>query len=269
MSQTPNFHVIIPARYASSRLPGKPLLEIAGKPMVQHVYEQALKSDADKVIVATDHADIVAACEQFGAPVVLTKQSHESGTDRLQEVVEKLELDPNQVIVNVQGDEPLIPPAVINQTAQLLSDPAISMATLYELCQSAEQVLDPNVVKVVTSEQGGVALSQAIYFSRAPIPYNRDLFAGKNLGDASNFSMQALSEHISYKRHLGIYAYRVGLLHQFVTWPMAAIEQVEKLEQLRVMAQGYQINIAEACQSIPPGVDTQADLDAVRAHFEK
>ncbi|NRA41817.1 MAG: 3-deoxy-manno-octulosonate cytidylyltransferase [Pseudomonadales bacterium] len=262
------FTVIIPARFASSRLPGKPLLDIAGKPMIQHVYQQACLSAATEVIIATDHAAIFQAAEDFGAKVVMTSESHESGTDRLQEVVATLQLADDAVVVNVQGDEPLVPPSVINQTAALLTQTdasSQSMATLFEFCESSEQVFDPNVVKVVTTEpklSDDMTLSQALYFSRAPMPWHRDSFEPATLA-------ASLPSDIRYKRHLGIYAYRVGLLHRFVSWPVAALEQVEKLEQLRVLANGEAINIALACESLPPGVDTQADLDKVRALFAK
>ena len=267
MSQA--FTVIIPARYASSRLPAKPLLDIAGKPMIQHVYEQALKSEASEVIIATDHAEIFAKAESFGAKVLMTREDHESGTDRLQEVVSQLDLADDAVVVNVQGDEPLVPPSVINQTAALLTQPeakAVPMATLFEYCENESQVFDPNVVEVVTSETNQDALEQALYFSRAPLPWYRDGFAAYKAAESEK-AQQPLPKDIQYKRHLGIYAYRVALLNQFVNWPMAKIEQVEKLEQLRVLANGQAINIALACESIPPGVDTQADLDKVREIF--
>ena len=252
-----SFKVVIPSRFASSRLPGKPLLDIAGKPMVQHVWERALESDADEVIIATDHQDIFDTAKAFGAQVIMTKASHESGTDRLQEVVANLSLADGEVIVNVQGDEPLIPISVINQTAKLMQSTTASMATLFEYCTTAAQVFDPNIVKVVTTEHTENNLTQALYFSRAPMPWYRDGFDHQSLP-------QSLPTEIQYKRHLGIYAYRVSLLNQFVTWPMAQLEMVEKLEQLRVLANGHQINIELACESIPPGVDTQADLDLVR-----
>lgn len=249
------FIVVIPARYASSRLPGKPLLDIASKPMIQHVWERACESQADAVYIATDHADIAAAAKAFGANVCMTKSSHESGTDRLQEVANHLGLDEQQVIVNVQGDEPLIPPAVIDQVAALLlAEDTPQMATLYEHIQQAEQVFDPNVVKLVEDHTGN-----ALYFSRAPIPWYRDGFA----------ESQQLPQGIAYKRHIGIYAYRASLLNQFVSWPISPLEAIEKLEQLRVLSQGITIKVQQACQTIPAGVDTQHDLESVRALFRK
>ena len=252
-----SFKVVIPSRFASSRLPGKPLLDIAGKPMVQHVWERAVNSAAEEVIIATDHQGIFDIAKDFGATVVMTKPEHESGTDRLQEVSSQLGFNDKDIIVNVQGDEPLIPASVINQTALLMQDPSASMATLYELCSSVEQVFDPNVVKVVTTETQ-LDLQQALYFSRSPMPWCRDEFSLQQ-------TLNKLPKGIEYKRHLGIYAYRVSLLNQFIEWPMAQLEQIEKLEQLRVLANGAKINIALACESIPPGVDTQSDLDHVRA----
>lgn len=249
------FIVVIPARYASSRLPGKPLLDIAGKSMIQHVWERACESQADAVYIATDHADIAQAAKAFGAKVCMTKSSHESGTDRLQEVASQLGLDEQQVIVNVQGDEPLIPPAVIDQVAALLlAEGTPQMATLYEHIQQAEQVFDPNVVKLVEDNTGN-----ALYFSRAPIPWHRDSFA----------ESQQLPQGIAYKRHIGIYAYRASLLNQFVSWPISPLEAIEKLEQLRVLSQGITIKVQQACQTIPAGVDTQHDLESVRALFTK
>ena len=246
------FNVVIPARFASTRLPGKPLLDIAGKPMIEHVWLQALKSDAAEVIIATDHADIEKTALAFGAKVCMTSSEHESGTDRLQEVLEKMGWDDEQVIVNVQGDEPLIPPAVINQVAALMSDAQTQMATLCEDIETPAQLFDPNVVKLVQNQA-----QQALYFSRAPIPWVRDAFAQ---GQPAQ-----LPQGVSFKRHIGIYAYRAKLLNAFVHWPLADLEAQEKLEQLRVLANGVSIAVAQTVESIPGGVDTEADLRLVRA----
>lgn len=247
-----SFIVVIPSRYASTRLPGKPLLDIAGMPMIQHVWLQALKSDAAEVVIATDNVEIETIAKNFGATVCMTSEAHESGTDRLQEVVSKMGWSDDQVIVNVQGDEPLIPPAVINQVAALMADDSRKMATLYEAVETVAQLFDPNVVKLVEDEQG-----QALYFSRAPIPWVRDVFA--------EGQPETLPGGITFKRHIGIYGYRASLLNAFVSWPVAALEANEKLEQLRAMANGISIAVAEAVESIPAGVDTQADLSLVRA----
>jgi 3-deoxy-manno-octulosonate cytidylyltransferase (CMP-KDO synthetase) len=245
------FSVVIPARFASTRLPGKPLQDIAGKPMVQHVYQQALKSSAAEVLVATDDARIVSAVEAFGGRVVMTSDQHESGTDRLQEVAALMGWSDDHVVVNVQGDEPLIPPQVIDQVAGLInSHGAADVATLCEAIHSHDDLMNPAVVKVVANHQ-----QRALYFSRAPIPWNRDAFAA---GDKTLSAGQ-------YWRHIGIYAYRVATLNAFVNWPVAPLESIEKLEQLRVMANGGSIAVAETCCAIPGGVDTPADLERVRA----
>lgn len=249
-----SFSVIIPARYGSTRLPGKPLLDIAGKPMIQRVYEQAVKSDARRVIIATDDERILEVAQSFGAEALMTSAEHESGTDRLQEVAASLQLEDGHIVVNVQGDEPLIPPAVINQVANHLAmSRDASVATLVEQITDVGAVFNPNVVKVVVDKRG-----HALYFSRAPIPWNRDCFGG----DAP-----ALAADVDYLRHIGIYAYRVSLLHQFVRWPMAKLESLERLEQLRVMENGVTIAVQKAVTAIPAGVDTEEDLLAVRAHF--
>ncbi|MEY3017253.1 MAG: hypothetical protein RL336_388 [Pseudomonadota bacterium] len=247
------FSVVIPARFASTRLPGKPLQDIAGKPMVQHVYEQALKSSASEVLIATDDQRIVDAVHAFGGRVVMTSTHHESGTDRLQEVAAKMAWADDHVVVNVQGDEPLIPPQVIDQVAALIDQGgACDVATLCEAIHHYDDLMNPAVVKVVASDQ-----QRALYFSRAPIPWNRDAFAA---------GTKELAER-SYWRHIGIYAYRVSTLNAFVTWPMALLECLEKLEQLRVMANGGSIAVAETCCAIPGGVDTPADLERVRAYM--
>jgi 3-deoxy-manno-octulosonate cytidylyltransferase (CMP-KDO synthetase) len=246
-----SFTVVIPARYGSSRLPGKPLLDIAGKPMVQHVYERASESGAQRVIVATDDERIFSAASEFGAQVVMTSTEHVSGTDRIEEVCRHLQLGPSEIVVNVQGDEPLIPAAVIDQVAvNLARHEAAGIATLCEPVASAADLFNPNIVKVVADQQG-----YALYFSRAPIPWDRDAFAG---------GQPAGSEAVQARRHLGIYAYRVSLLRDFVSWPPAPVELVESLEQLRAMYHGTRIHVADALEQVPPGVDTEQDLAQVR-----
>lgn len=250
------FHVIIPARYGSTRLPAKPLKQIAGKPMIQWVYEAALRSDAIQVRVATDDARVAEVVTGFGGQVSMTRHTHESGTDRLQEVVSQLQLPDDAIVVNVQGDEPLIPPTVINQVAAGLAACAhASLATLSEPIHRAADCFNSNIVKVV-SDQNGLAL----YFSRAPIPWGRDTYGT----DAPR-----LPDGQLVQRHIGIYAYRVALLHQFVCWPVAALEACEKLEQLRVLANGHRIHVAPACAPVPGGVDTEDDLARVRALLEQ
>lgn len=251
-----SFYVVIPARYASTRLPAKPLKEIAGKPMIQHVYERASQSDAAQVIIATDDARIETVAKNFGANVCMTSAAHNSGTDRLQEVAAQLGLTPNDIIVNVQGDEPLIPPEVINQVARnLANNTYASVATLSEPIHSLEDFRNPNIVKAVADQTG-----KALYFSRAPIPWPRDHFAQAEI--------HALPAAFPAQRHIGIYAYRVALLNRFITWPQALLEKIESLEQLRVLANGEAIHIAEACAQVPGGVDTEADLLRVKALLE-
>lgn len=237
------FVVIIPARYASTRLPGKPLLELGGQPLVYWAYKQACLSAASRVVVATDDLRIKAACEAFGAEVVMTRDDHISGTDRLAEVVETLALPDDLGVVNLQGDEPEVAPEVINQVAALLaSAPEASMATLCEPLHSREAYENPNVVKVVKAANG-----RALYFSRASMPFFRD-------GDVNLESVY---------RHIGLYAYRPALLRQFVTWPESPLEQTEKLEQLRVLEAGLGIWIDVACAQTSPGVDTPEQLAAL------
>lgn len=248
-----SFTVVIPARFASSRLPGKPLAPIAGAPMIRHVYEQACRSGAGRVLVATDDERIRQACRDFGAEVVMTSPEHASGTDRLQEVVAKLELPDHARVVNVQGDEPLIPPALIDQVARALDDyPDAAIATLCERIHQPADLFNPNVVKVVRDHLG-----YAHYFSRAPMPWSRsDWHAGQ--------IPARLPDDYRAWRHIGIYGYRVSLLHRFVAWPPAPTELTESLEQLRALYQGARIHVGEALETPPAGVDTPEDLDRVR-----
>ena len=246
------FTVVIPARYASTRLPGKPLLDIGGKPMVQRVWEQACQSAAGQVVIATDSEAIYQVAEDFGARACMTSPEHPSGTDRLQEVAARLKLADDHILVNVQGDEPLIPPAVIDQVAaNLAQHGTASIATLSEVITSAEELLNPNAVKVVTDEEG-----MALYFSRAPIPWPRDAFAGQQA---------RLPTGGHWHRHIGIYAYRAAFLHRYVNWKPAPLEELERLEQLRALYHGERIHLAIATEPVPAGVDTEADLQAVRA----
>ncbi|MDR6179479.1 3-deoxy-manno-octulosonate cytidylyltransferase (CMP-KDO synthetase) [Pseudomonas sp. SORGH_AS 211] len=245
------FTVVIPARLASTRLPNKPLLDIAGKPMIQHVWEQARRSGAEQVVVATDHDDILRACEGFGARVLLTRADHASGTDRLAEVAELLGLAADALVVNVQGDEPLIPPAVIDQVANnLAAHPEAGVATLAEPIADVDSLFNPNVVKVST-DLNGLALT----FSRAPLPWARNAFAADRA---------QLPQGFSYRRHIGIYAYRAGFLADFVSWGPCALEETEALEQLRALWHGVRIHVADALEAPQAGVDTREDLERVR-----
>lgn len=245
------FVVVIPARYASTRLPGKPLQDIAGKPMIQHVWEQACKSSAQRVVIATDEPLIVAACQNFGAEVLLTRADHASGTDRLAEVAAQLELPDAAIVVNVQGDEPLIPPTLIDQVAlNLAAHPEAGIATLAESIHTIETLFNPNVVKV-SADINGLALT----FTRAPLPWARDALA---------LSRESLPAGVAYRRHIGIYAYRAGFLHNFVAWGPCALETTESLEQLRALWHGVRIHVADVSEAPPTGVDTVEDLERVR-----
>ncbi len=248
------FHVVIPARFASSRLPGKPLLDLAGQSMIQRVYRSASRSKAQTVTVATDDQRIYDAVVAFGGTACMTSDQHESGTDRLQEVAAKRGWADHDLVVNVQGDEPLIPAEVINQVAvNLACHSAASAATLSEPLADVAQCFDPNVVKVVSDSQ-----NMALYFSRAAIPWLRGSF------DAQQ---PQLPRDQLAQRHIGLYAYRVALLHEFVQWPVAALEAAEKLEQLRILANGRRIHVAPACVPVPGGVDTPADLERLRVQL--
>lgn len=256
------FTVIIPARYASSRLPGKPLADIAGKPMIEHVWQQAQRAGAERVIVATDHDEVANVVQSFGGEVCLTSAKHNSGTERLAEVVEKLGIADDEIIVNIQGDEPLIPPRIVRQVADNLAKYSVNMASLAVKIEEAEELFNPNVVKVVTDHAGYV-----LYFSRAVIPWNRDQFAA--LHNASvDVSQLNLTEH--YWRHIGIYAYRAGFIQQYIRRKPTALEQIESLEQLRVLWYGEKIHVEPALEVPAVGVDTPEDLEKVRlilGHF--
>lgn len=258
------FNVVIPARFASSRLPGKPLADIGGRPMIVHVAERARQSGAGAVVVATDNERVADAVLDAGCDACLTRSDHVSGSDRVMEVAEARGWAADTVVVNVQGDEPLIPPAVIAQVADLLlRDPDSGVATLCEPIADVADVFDPNVVKVVTGTDGF-----AVYFSRAPIPYARDAFAGASPGQPPPGSAPGLAEpHGYWQRHIGIYAFRVAALQQFVSLPPGGLEQLEALEQLRLVERGIGIRVAPALAPVPGGVDTPADLERVRGIF--
>lgn len=248
------FYVVIPARYESSRFPGKPLQEIAGLPMIQRVWQQAQKSSASELVIATDDQRILDVCEGFGARVVMTRSDHESGTDRLAEVAGILQWPADAIVVNVQGDEPLIPPVVIDQVARnLAAHPEAAMATLAEPVEDMATLMNNNVVKVL-SDKNGLALT----FSRAPLPWARDAFVSEP---------EVLPAGVPFRRHIGIYAYRAGFLQRFVEWGPCWLEQTECLEQLRALWHGEQIHVADALETPPHGVDTLEDLERIRTLF--
>jgi len=245
------FRVVIPARYASTRLPGKPLADIGGRPMLAHVWQRAVESGAEQIVVATDDARIEAAARGFGAEVCLTRPDHQSGTDRIAEVAARHRWPDDAIVVNLQGDEPTLPPGLLRQVAAALTaHPDAAIATLAVPIAQRAELFDPNVVKVVADHAG-----YALYFSRAPIPWHRDSFPG---GEG------ALPAGVAYWRHLGIYAYRAGFLARFVGWPPAPVEQCEALEQLRALWQGERIHVSLAREQPGAGVDTPEDLERVR-----
>ena len=246
-----SFTVIIPARYASSRLPRKPLADIVGKPMIQHVWKKAQQASANRVIIATDHEEIEKVAKAFGAEVCMTSTEHNSGTERLSEVIEKMAIADNEIIVNVQGDEPLIPPAIIQQVAQNVAENQVNMATLAVKLETKEELFNPNCVKVVTDQKG-----MALYFSRAAIPFARDHFA--DCDDAFVASQP-------YLRHIGIYAYRAKFVNQYIRWQPTVLEKLESLEQLRALWYGEKIHVELAKEAPQVGVDTLEDLERVRA----
>jgi len=246
------FRVVIPARYASARLPGKALMSIAGKPMVQWVYERALASGAAAVLIATDDLLIVSAGHSFGAEVIMTATTHDSGPDRIAEVARKNGWPETDIVVNVQGDEPLIPPALIEQVAGLLErHPRAHIATLATPIESLEEFLNPNIVKVVTDGEG-----RALYFSRAPIPWSRD-------GAPAGLNSQRV--FAGARRHVGIYAYRVGALLRVAALAPTALETTERLEQLRALENGLEIRVADAEERPGPDVNTPEDFDRILA----
>ncbi len=250
----PGFKVVIPARHGSSRLPGKPLLDLAGKPMIQHVVERARESRAQEVLVATDDPRIVDVCASFGAEAVLTGSDHKSGSDRVAEVIGRRGWPDDAVVVNLQGDEPCMPPALIDQVAaDLVAHGGVGMATLAYPIADGETLFDPHVVKVVTD-----SARFALYFSRAPLPWHRDEFMGKR---------GVLPKSFVFLRHIGLYAFRAGFLKRYVAWESSPLELAESLEQLRVLWHGERILVGIAAEPPGQGVDTAQDLARVAARL--
>jgi 3-deoxy-manno-octulosonate cytidylyltransferase (CMP-KDO synthetase) len=237
--------VCLPARYQSSRLPGKPLLEIAGKPLIIWALESAAQIQADEMVVATDDKRIKALVETAGYQAIMTSSDHQSGTDRIAEVAQKLSWPDDTIVVNYQGDEPMTPKANIIQLIQALKNyPQAAIATLYQSITHYQDLINPNNVKLVSDEDG-----YALYFSRAAIPYSRKCFDDNKLDDS-----------IHYKHHIGLYAYRAQFLKCFYQLPVSALEKTESLEQLRAMSNGYKIITEQAKQTMPHGIDTMQDL---------
>jgi 3-deoxy-manno-octulosonate cytidylyltransferase (CMP-KDO synthetase) len=247
------YHIVIPARLAAERLPGKPLIEIAGKPLIEHVYRRARAASAQRVVIATDAGEIAACARSFGAEVVMTSAAHRSGSDRIAECVGRLGWAAETIVVNLQGDEPLMPPACLDQAAALLAAaPEADVASLYWPITAPDEVADPNAVKVVTDSR-----DQALYFSRSVIPHLRG---------ATGLAQAAAG--VSWKRHIGLYAYRAAALAAFTASAPGVLERIEKLEQLRFLENGRRIVMAPAVEFVPAGVDTPDDLRRVRALLE-
>jgi 3-deoxy-manno-octulosonate cytidylyltransferase (CMP-KDO synthetase) len=244
-------HIIIPARYASTRLPGKPLADVAGKPLIQRVHDCAAKTGAAAITIATDDERIRQAAEKFGARVCMTSPQHRTGTDRLAEVIEKQAIGADEIVVNLQGDEPLMPPELIREVAgKLAAHKDAMVATACHAIHDRESLVNPNVVKVVCDAKG-----YALYFSRAAIPWPREVMAGQ-----SGVAIQAY-------RHIGLYAYRAGFVRRYASWPPCPPEEAEQLEQLRVLWHGERIVVHEAREMPEAGVDTPEDLERVRKIF--
>lgn len=244
------FHVVIPARFSASRLPGKPLLTLGGRPLIHWVWQSAQASGAASVIIATDDDRIYQSARGFGADCVMTSPRHASGTDRIAEVVRAMGFAPGDIVVNLQGDEPLMPPSVVGAIAQALNArPQIDIATAVTPIQSLPEFLDPNCVKALRAGDG-----RALYFSRAPVPWPRD----NTLHGAPNGIDGAW-------RHIGIYGYRVSSLLRFAAWPPTSLEQIERLEQLRALEHGMSIHLVELSEAPPVGVDTAEDLQRLRS----
>jgi 3-deoxy-manno-octulosonate cytidylyltransferase (CMP-KDO synthetase) len=251
-----SFSVYIPARYGSTRLPGKPLCDLAGKPLIRHVFERAVESGADTIIIATDDERIRACAEGFGAKVCMTSADHTSGTDRIAEAAALLGEEEETVIVDLQVDEPCMPAQAIRQVAGLMGETGdAEMATLCVPLLDPKELFDPQVAKVVLNRQG-----HALYFSRAPIPWHRD-------GFIETRAVERLPAHAGYYRHIGLYAYRAGFLQRFSRSPVCPLEQVEHLEQLRALYYGFQIRIAVAEVPVETGIDTPYDLERIRRLF--
>lgn len=248
------YHIVIPARFASERLPGKVLLDLSGQSMLQHVWQRAMESSAESVVIATDDERIMAASESFGARAVLTRSDHQSGSDRIAECAEQLDWDDDQLVVNLQGDEPMMPAVCLDQLAALLDERMdCEVASLYWPITEASEVQNPNAVKVVLDVD-----NTALFFSRSPIPYPRGFTDIK----------AAMTAGVEWKRHLGLYAYRIKALRAYTAAKPTPLEMTERLEQLRIMEQGGRIAMARACEFIPAGIDTLEDLERVRKIYE-
>lgn len=257
-----DFVVVIPARYGSTRFPGKLLMKIDDRPMILWVLRLAQRSGATRVVVATDHPQIAEVVTAAGGEICMTAADHPSGTARLAEVVEKMNWSAQTIVVNLQGDEPLLPPIVIRQLVQRLNQNQTEVATLAAPLQNWDEFIDPNVVKVVTDQQ-----ENALYFSRAPIPWDRQRFTREIGAEQGSKVLANPLFQPYYQRHIGLYAYRATFIRRYQQWPISPLEQIELLEQLRILWQGEKIQVVTTSLSIAPGVDTPADLRRVRQVF--
>ena len=258
-----SFTVVIPARHASTRLPGKMLLAMGGKPMIQHVYERAKESGADRVIIATDSQEICNAVKSFSGEALLTSENHRSGTERIAEVVQTLSISDDSIVVNVQGDEPLIEPELISGVAGNLNEnDQASISTVGTPIDSTQEFLNPNIVKVVLDANG-----HALYFSRAPIPWPRDVFQDKSLNALADKELPGGKD--TFFRHVGIYAYRAHFVKTYCELAPSPLEKIESLEQLRALSHGYKISVLVSEKSNGYGVDTQEDYDKVKEIIER
>ena len=246
-----DFIVAIPARFGSTRLPGKPLRRLGDRTLIEHVVRRALDSGARSVVVATDDVRIADVLRDAGVTICMTRDDHASGSDRLAECAEKLGWPDDAIVVNLQGDEPFAPASGIREVARALAEDGAPMATLATLVEDAAQLFDPGVVKVVRDARG-----RALYFSRAPLPWARDAFANER---------DALPSGAPFLRHIGIYAYRAGFLGTFAALAATPLERAESLEQLRALEHGFVISVRIAPEAFPPGIDTEADLVAAQA----
>ena len=251
-----DFHVVIPARYDSSRLPGKVLMDIAGKTMLQRVYEQAISSGAESVAIATDNEQVAQVAEAFGATVCMTSYRHASGTERLSEAVEALQFDGSEIVVCLQADEPLVPPEFIRLAAESLAEhPNVKVSSLCQKITNPDDIFNRNVVKVILNRR-----NHAMYFTRASAPWDREKFGVVD---------DDLAPSPVHYKHIGLYAYRVGFLQDYINWSPSPLEKIELLEQLRILWHGGRIHMSVVSKSMPHGDDTEEDLLAVRALFDK
>ena len=248
------FTIVIPARFASTRFPGKPLEKLAGRPVIEHVYKCASNSEATAIIIATDDERIAETATKFGADVCMTSSQHQSGTERINEVIEQRNLSDSEIIVNLQGDEPLMPASCLNQVAgMLLTEPSAVMATLSAPITDSDDIFNSNIVKVVCNRD-----QSALYFSRAPIPWQRGKFEDRQIDFDCNFV---------WKRHIGLYAYRASFIKKYIELSPGPLEIIESLEQLRVLWHGYKLIVAEANELPGPGIDTREELEKAEQYM--